>query len=69
MLVISALPIVPYIIGAKYLPSKGIKPFRAVGIKPQRREEIRRLKRELEVVRQERDILKKVVSIYSRESR
>ena len=30
---------------------------------------IRRLKRELEITRQERDILKKVVSIFSRESR
>ena len=32
-------------------------------------EELRRLKRELEITRQERDILKKVVSIFSRESR
>jgi len=32
-------------------------------------EENRRLKRELERVQQERDILKKVVSIFSRESK
>lgn len=32
-------------------------------------EEVRRLKRELEVVRQERDLLKKVVGIFSREPR
>jgi transposase len=32
-------------------------------------EEVRRLKRELEVTRQERNILKKGVSIFSRESR
>src|SRR5260370_38668767 len=44
-------------------------PSLALGIKVQRREEIRRLKRELEMTRQERDILKKVVSIFSRESR
>jgi transposase len=32
-------------------------------------EEVRRLKRELEVMRQERDLLKKVVGIFSREPR
>ena len=42
------------------------KPFPAVGTKQRRREEIRRLKRELDLVRQERDILKKALGIFSR---
>jgi len=37
-----------------------------VGIRARKREEIRRLKRELEVVKQERDILKKAIGIFSR---
>jgi transposase-like protein len=37
-----------------------------VGIRPRKREEVRRLKRELEIVKQERDILKKALGIFSR---
>jgi transposase len=43
--------------------------FPGSGHQTAQEEELRRLKRELEVTRQERDILKKVVSIFSRESR
>jgi hypothetical protein len=42
------------------------RPFRAVAIRRRRREELRRLKRELEVTRQERDILKKAFIVFSR---
>ncbi len=54
-------------IGASNWLNRGSKPFLAVGIRPRRRRRSR-LKRELEITRQERDILKKVVSIFSRES-
>ncbi len=37
-------------------------------LKPQD-EELRRLRRELEIVKQERDILKKAISVFSREPR
>lgn len=40
--------------------------FPGSGHQPSQEEEIRRLKRELEVVKQERDILKKAVGIFSR---
>jgi transposase len=40
--------------------------FPGSGHQPAQEEEIRRLKRELEVVKQERDILKKAVGIFSR---
>ena len=42
------------------------KPSQAVDIRLRRREEVRRLKRELEVVKQERDRLKKALGIFSR---
>ena len=64
-----ALETVHCIIGVNNWRNRASKRFLAVGIRPRRREEIRRLKRELEVTRQERDILKKVVSIFSKEAR
>lgn len=45
------------------------KHFLAKDTKASYRRENRRLKRELERVQQERDILKKVVGIFSRESK
>jgi transposase len=48
---------------------QGEQAFPGSGHQTAEQEEIRRLKRELEVTRQERDILKKVVGIYSREAR
>jgi len=51
------------------LAQQGEQAFPGSGHQTAQEEEIRRLKRELEVTRQERDILKKVISIYSRESR
>ena len=51
------------------LSAHGEQAFPGSGHQTTQEEEIRRLKRELEVTRQERDILKKVVSIFSRESR
>ena len=53
----------------KQLADQGEQAFPGSGHQAAQEEELRRLKRELEVTRQERDILKKVVSIYSRESR
>ncbi len=53
----------------KVFAQQGNQAFPRSGHQTAQEEEIRRLKRELEVVRQECDILKKVVSIYSRESR
>jgi transposase len=53
----------------KQLSEQGEQAFPGSGHQTVEQEEIRRLKRELEVTRQERDILKKVVGIYSRESR
>jgi transposase len=53
----------------KQLAEKGPDAFPGTGHQSAQEEEIRRLKRELEVTRQERDILKKVVSIFSREQR
>jgi transposase len=53
----------------KQLSEQGEQAFPGSGHQTAEQEEIRRLKRELEVTRQERDILKKVVGIYSRESR
>ena len=48
---------------------RGKEAFPGKGHQTALEEENRRLKRELERVQQERDILKKVVSIFSRESR
>lgn len=53
----------------KQLVQKGPDAFPGTGHQSEQEEEIRRLKRELEITRQERDILKKVVSIFSREQR
>jgi len=47
--------------------SQGAQAFLGSGHQTELEEENRRLKRELEVMRQERDILKKVVSIFSRD--
>ncbi len=41
--------------------------FPGSGHQTAQEEEVRRLKRELEIVKQERDILKKAISIFSRE--
>jgi transposase len=54
---------------SKQLAEQGEQAFPGSGHQTAQEEEIRRLKRELEITRQERDILKKVVSIFSRESR
>ena len=51
----------------KQLAEKGPDAFPGTGHQSGQEEEIRRLKRELEVTRQERDILKKAISIFSRE--
>lgn len=53
----------------KQLADKGANAFPGTGHQSALEEENRRLKRELEIARQERDILKKVVSIFSREQR
>ena len=54
---------------SKQLVEQGEQAFPGSGHQTAQEEELRRLKRELEITRQERDILKKVVSIFSRESR
>jgi transposase len=51
----------------KELTEKGAEAFPGSGHQTELQEENRRLKRELGRVQQERDILKKVVSIFSRE--
>jgi len=53
----------------KELAEHGSEAFPGNGHQTKLEEENRRLKRELERVQQERDILKKVVSIFSRESK
>ena len=53
----------------KELTERGKEAFPGSGHQTPLEEENRRLKRELERVQQERDILKKVVSIFSRDSR
>ncbi len=53
----------------KELAQNGTAAFPGSGHQTALEEENRRLKRELERVQQERDILKKVVSIFSRESK
>jgi transposase len=50
----------------KQLSQHGEQAFPGSGHQTPQEEELRRLKRELEIVRQERDILKKVVAIFSR---
>lgn len=49
----------------KQLVQHGEQPFPGSGHQTEQ-EELRRLKRELEVVKQERDILKKAILIFSR---
>jgi transposase len=53
----------------QHLAAQGEQAFPGSGHQTAQEEEIRRLKRELEVTRQERDILKKVVQIFSKEVR
>jgi len=50
----------------KEFAEAGEKAFAGSGNPPAEAEELRRLKRELEVTRQERDILKKALAIFSR---
>ena len=50
----------------KELAEAGAQAFPGSGHQTQQEEELRRLKRELEVTRQERDILKKALAIFSR---
>lgn len=51
----------------KELTEHGSQAFPGSGHQTAQEEEVRRLKRELEIVKQERDILKKAVGIFSRE--
>lgn len=51
----------------KELAEHGSQAFPGSGHQTAQEEEVRRLKRELEIVKQERDILKKAVGIFSRE--
>ena len=53
----------------KQLAAHGDEAFPGSGHQTAQEEGLRRLKRELDITRQERDILKKGVSIFSRESR
>ena len=48
--------------------AEGVQAFPGHGRLAPEQEELRRLKRELEIVRQERDILKKAVAIFSHPS-
>src|SRR2546430_16000001 len=50
----------------KELTEHGSEAFPGSGHQTAQEEEVRRLKRELEVVKQERDILKKALGIFSR---
>ncbi|MBO0796886.1 MAG: transposase [Ktedonobacteraceae bacterium] len=50
----------------KVFSEQGSQAFPGSGHQTQQEEEVRRLKRELEVTRQERDILKKALAIFSR---
>src|SRR5437763_803511 len=50
----------------KELAEHGPQAFPGSGHQPAQEEEVRRLKRELEIVKQERDILKKAIGIFSR---
>lgn len=51
----------------KELSEHNSEAFPGSGHQIAQEEEVRRLKRELEIVKQERDILKKAISIFSRE--
>ncbi len=50
----------------KELTEHGPEAFPGSGHQPAQEEDVRRLKRELEIVKQERDILKKALGIFSR---
>ena len=50
----------------QHLAEQGEQAFPGSGHQTAQEEEIRRLKRELDVVKQERDILKKAIGIFSR---
>ena len=50
----------------KELAEHGSEAFPGSGHQTTQEEEVRRLKRELEIVKQERDILKKAIGIFSR---
>ena len=50
----------------KELEEQGIAAFPGNGNLPDNEKEVARLKRELEIVREERDILKKAISIFSK---
>jgi transposase len=50
----------------KEFAEQGVQAFPGSGHQTAQEEELRRLKRELEVTRQERDILKKALAIFSR---
>ena len=50
----------------KELAEHGSEAFPGSGQQTAQEEEVRRLKRELDVVKQERDILKKAIGIFSR---
>jgi len=51
----------------KELTEHSSQAFPGSGHQVAQEEEVRRLKRELEIVKQERDVLKKAISIFSRE--
>ena len=53
----------------RQLDDEGEDAFPGHGRMPPAEEEIRRLRRELEIVKQERDILKKAVAIFSQPSK
>ena len=53
----------------KALAAEGEEAFPGHGRMAPEQEEIRRLKRELEIARQERDILKKAIAIFSDQSK
>jgi transposase len=63
-----ASPTPPFTSGVRNWLIMEMKPFRAAAIRLRRREDLRRLNRELEVRRQERDILKQAFSVFSRTS-
>lgn len=51
----------------KCLTEQGLKAFPGSGHQSPQEEEIRHLKREVEVLRQERDVLKKAIGIFSQQ--
>ena len=51
----------------KQMVEQGLQAFPGSGHQMPHEEEIRRLKRELDLIRQERDVLKKAIGIFSRQ--